>query len=303
MTISPHKTRLQTRFRGGIRFTHPVAVKGSELLVHALRVHIGRQGKGIHFFLANLVRGDIELPNYGYVSRGTISSLLHKDKKLRGYVSNRWRQEVAHQHEWIPCTHLCDIASRAVVAEDFRYLLLADAMRTPTQSLIFKPVVGDPHQISASVDSHTPGSRPRFIVLQAHPGGLCFNRAPNTTFAYQGNRFAEGSYLSGYSQAFHDEIIRAITLMDCSSPKTMLDNIHNVFKKWCWNGKFPSGKPQKQDLWQYYTRGDGTEVNGLNFDQFCTNVHNEYNAINGEFENSWAAIATGRGRSIPHDWK
>lgn len=289
----------RSKVHSSIRSTHPrsksryrTTSKPLPSLCLVLQRHIRRVG--VKPFLVNAVRGDITVGKaYGDMKRNLVLRILDEDGATRGLVSSLWRQETPHCHEWVPCTYLYHLMKRAIVAGDFRFLLLADAMRTATQSLIFKPRPGDRNIVSTRCRARNIGLP---MVLQAHPGGLRFNRAPAGAYLAEISRFNPGSFLTGYSQLFHDEIIKALKIS--GPPDLMLNGIYTVFKRNCWDGGAPAA-----GLWQYYTRGGGAAVTPANFVSFRAAIKAEYKVIENNFNGFWRTIAVGKGRIPPAVWR
>jgi len=291
----PGPTR-HTRRHYGIRSTHPPYATRHDLTAGELQALMQAVNASVTQFLADAVRGDIQTPTM-IVPRRSVLRAIDTDAPLRGLISRRWRQEDPHTHEWIPCTYLCHIASRAITAGDFRYLLLANAMRSATQSLIFIPQVGDAHRVS-TMDAGR--NRSTFVVLQAHPGGLRFNHAPHGVYPYQLSRFNNGGFLTGYSPEMHNAVIAALSAP--GPPISVVTALHAVFQQYCWNGVVPVNAWTAATIWPYYTRGGGTVVTPANFGAFRAAITAEYNAINNDFLVNWPAIANGAGANPPAHW-
>lgn len=288
-------TRYQQRHEQGIWKTHPIQKESDPStlrLIGELRKEIEREG--IKVFIGEIFKGDISVDNQT-ISRQQIISLIDTNSRFRGLISSNWRKEEPHTHEWIPCTYLCHILKRALVADDFRFFYLADAMRTPTRSLIFKPPAVNPIKV------YDPNNGNPLVVLNAHPGGLRFDGSshPFNSYTFQPNF---NPFVSSGSNEFHGAIIQA--LGQSGNIDQLIANLRGIFQAHCWDGKFPVNGYAKTDIWPFYIQGDGTAVDSLNkFTQFHKRIKNEYRAVDTQFSptGDFGEI-TGYNRSGPVYW-
>lgn len=282
-------TRFQARHSRGITGTHPYSSStnsNDDNLIPKLRKRIGKDG--IKQFMVDVFNGDI-IVGGDTVERKTIIRLIDKNSRFRRLISTKWRQEDPHTHEWIPCTYLSHLFKRALIASDFRFLNLADKMRSPTQSLVFKPPLNHP------VTVHSNGAK---IVLSAHIGGLKFDCPQNINYtSYTGLK--PNNPLSDKSKEFHNAIIRA--LGQSGTIDAIVTNLQNVHQTFCWDGKTPINGYNKGDIWPYYTLGDGTIINNIN--NYIKDIKKDYKNIQNNFlpGGNWRKLTTGS-KSSPSIW-
>lgn len=245
---------------------------------------------GVREFLSRTYTGDIYAFGETFTRQETLG-MLDKNGTFRNYVSNKWRAENERTHEWIPCTYLNMVVKKAIVADDFRYIWLANLMRSPTQDILFKP--------DASIRV-TAGDRKRRVAIQAHAGGLNLRDGPANDplgglIAY--GPLQAGSPLQGGSPEFHNALIAA--LKDTNSPDDLIDRFKEVFQRFCWNGNFPvNGIVAADELWPYYsehgnvvTLWDPSRAVPRKIDY----ADDAYNRISADF-NQWGQAALGRAR-------
>jgi hypothetical protein len=192
-------------------------------------------------------------------SKGTVThhealALLDRDESFRGFVSRCWRDEDGHNHEWIPCTYISEIIIRALRAENFIYIRLANQMRTLTRNIIFKPRTED----ELRADVHR--TRTTYALMQGHPGGLKLRQPDTQPLGNILGNLHDGSALFRHSGDFHDAIIAA--LRKPGTPADMVTGLRQVYVDWCWSGALTHANAPAAigDIWPYYTLGDGTDV-------------------------------------------
>ena len=158
------------------------------------------------------------------VTRLAATSEFHHNVPLRKWLSNLWRLEVPHSHEWVPCTANSEIILKAVNASDYRYIMAASIMNSPTRHIFFKP------------RRVWPGP----VELTAHPNALR-KAGPNLN---------PGPYLTAHSKVFHDALVDAIGQAD--SPLDLVDRMRVVFRDHCWDGVFPVNGLLPAQMWTDY---------------------------------------------------
>ena len=298
------RTRHQQRHRD-IRRVH-VNLRPHQIALPSVRhgVSLYLHRVGVKQFLCDVFNGDLQLPApYGVVSRRVVLNMIDQNVGLRGDISRRWRQEPAHHHEWIPCTYLCNIISRALRAnDDFRYIRLAHAMRTPTESLIFSPAVAGPRMI---VRRRNYGPGPRhglrvLAVLQCHPGGLQQRTAPLGQYVTQMPAAVNGRWLVGGSRQFHNAILHELGLP--GTPQQLVARLRAIFVQYCWNGVLPVNGYDADHIWNHYQRGGGRLVGAASFQAFARAVRGEYRRTLREFDHTWRNIARAAATNAPLHW-
>jgi hypothetical protein len=268
------KTRQQERHEG-IRKVHPLPLvrrdkktlrEKHKKQMETLRRERERSGTvqialteylqeyGVVEFVIGCFMGTI-VTRKGDVTRREAISLLDHSKSFRGLVSRLWRNEDAHNHEWVPCTYMSEIIVRALRAQNFTFIKLAKVMRTPTRNILFKPLATN------SIVATTAGRvRTTYSLLQAHPGGLKLRMPNPPPLGQTSGSLRNGSAMFRGSTEFHDAIIEA--LEDPGTPADLVTALRGVYVNWGWDGSLAhAGAPAAiGTVWPYYKLGNGTDV-------------------------------------------